>query len=65
MALEVGVGYVVLPGLAEGDLAQSRELFNVPVAELVQKAFGHAPRFTAVQEDWKDTTEVKVAVDLV
>jgi hypothetical protein len=63
--LEVGVGYVVLPGLGEGDSAHFTELFVVPVAELVQKAFGQAPCFTAVEEDWKDATEVKVALDLV
>ena len=63
--MEVGVGYVVLPGLEEDDPAHFTELFVVPVAELVQKAFGQAPCFTVVEEDWKDATEVKVALDLV
>ena len=49
--MEVGVGYVVLSGLGEGDSAHFTELFVVPVAELVQKAFGQAPCFTAVVED--------------
>jgi len=48
--LEVVVGYVVLPGLEEGDAAHFTELFVVPVAESVQKNVGQAPCFTAVEE---------------